>query len=81
MTKQKFDVTKHVLVPKHSKVSDKEKKELFEKYGISLIQLPKILKNDPFVDALGAKPGDVIKITRKSPTSGEAVFYRSVTSE
>ncbi|MEM2916550.1 MAG: DNA-directed RNA polymerase subunit RpoH/Rpb5 C-terminal domain-containing protein, partial [Candidatus Woesearchaeota archaeon] len=29
---KEYDVTKHVLVPKHSKLSEKEKKELFEKY-------------------------------------------------
>ena len=72
------DITKHLLVPKHAKISDKEKKELLEQYAISVEELPKILTKDAAVKPLNAKPGDVIKISRKSPTAGEAVFYRGV---
>ncbi len=73
-------VSKHILIPKHIKLNDKEKKELLEKYNISLKELPKILKDDPAITNLKVKPGDVIKIIRKSPTAGEAVFYRGVTN-
>ena len=78
MTKKKYDVRKHLLVPEHSKLNEKEKKELLEKYHITLKELPKIKKNDPSIDNLNAKEGDVIKIIRKSPTAGEAIFYRGV---
>ena len=71
-------VAKHVLIPEHLKLSEKEKKELLEKYNITLQELPKILKDDPAIASLNAKPGDVIKITRKSVTAGEAIFYRGV---
>ncbi len=66
------------LVPKHEILSEEEKKKLLEKFNISLKQLPRILITDPCVKALGAKVGDVIKITRKSPTAGEYFYYRVV---
>lgn len=76
--KKKIDVTKHILVPKHIKISEKEKKELFEKYKISLRELPKILKKDSAIKHLNLKQGDVVKIIRKSSSAGESVFYRGV---
>ncbi len=77
---QKYDVTKHVLVPKHSIASERERKELTEKYNLSGSELPRILKTDPAIQHLKAKDGDVIKIVRKSMTAGETVFYRRVVS-
>lgn len=76
--KRKYDIRKHILVPEHVKLSEKEKKELLERYHISLKELPKIRKKDPAIEHLDAKEGDIIKIIRKSPTAGEAVFYRGV---
>jgi DNA-directed RNA polymerase subunit H len=73
-----IDVKKHVLVPKHSKISEKEKGELFKKYEISGEALPIILKTDPAIEGMDLKPGDVIKIVRKSATAKTAVFYRVV---
>lgn len=75
---KKIDITKHALIPKHSKLSDKEKEELLKNYNIVVSNLPRIYKSDSAVEPLGAKPGDVIKIVRKSPTAGESVFYRVV---
>lgn len=74
----KFDIKKHALVPKHAKTSEKEKKELLEKYNISVYDLPLIKKNDPAIKDLDVKAGDVIKITRASATAGETIFYRCV---
>ena len=74
----KFEVNKHELVPKHSKLSEKEGKELFEKYSIELPNLPRIFKADPAIQNLDVKDGDIIKISRKSPTAGETTFYRRV---
>ncbi len=71
-------VLNHELVPKHEILSEEETRELLETLNITKEQLPKILSKDPVVRILGAKPGDVIKITRKSPTAGEAVYYRVV---
>ena len=77
---QKLDVSKHVLVPKHSKVSEKERKELFEKYAIELKDLPRVFKADPAIVDLDVKEGDIVKIVRNSPTAGLCVFYRRVVS-
>ena len=76
--KKKFKADKHFLIPKHAKLSDAQKEKLLEKYRVSLKELPRILKTDQAAISLEAKPGDVIKITRESPTAGEAVFYRVV---
>jgi DNA-directed RNA polymerase subunit H len=78
MAKKSFEVKKHVLVPEHSLVSEREKKKILEKYKISVFDLPQIKKNDSAIKDLDVKSGDVIKITRKSPTAGESIFYRCV---
>ncbi len=71
-------ILEHELVPKHEIVSVEEGMEILRKYGIRPEQLPWIRANDPIVKAIGAKPGDIIKIVRKSPTGGEIVVYRYV---
>ncbi|MBI3027519.1 DNA-directed RNA polymerase subunit H [Candidatus Woesearchaeota archaeon] len=79
MKKPKFKVDKHTLTPKHAKLSEKEKTQLLERYHVTSKELPKILKTDAALREMDAKPGDVVKITRKSPTAGESVFYRVIT--
>ena len=75
---KKLDVRKHTLVPKHQKLTEKEKEELLQRYDITTSELPKIIKNDLMAVGLAAKPGDVIEITRNSSTAGKSVFYRAV---
>jgi len=76
--KHHYDIMKHELVPRHIILSEKESKELLEKYNIKPDQLPKILHTDPAVVAIGAKPGQIVKIIRKSKTAKYAVAYRFV---
>lgn len=75
---KKFDVSKHYLVPKHTKLSDKEKKDILEKYNITLLNLPKIMIKDAAIANLKPKEGDVIKIIRVNPHVGNTIFYRCV---
>ena len=72
-----LDITKHILVPKHVKLSKEEVKELLEKYNISLKQLPTIFVKDPAIKNLNPEIGEVIKIIRKDDR-GEAMYYRVV---
>jgi DNA-directed RNA polymerase subunit H len=76
--KKVFSIFEHELVPKHIVLSKEEAEEVLKKYHIKPYQLPYIKKNDPAVKEIGAMPGDIIKIIRKSPTAGEAVVYRYV---
>jgi len=73
-----FDVTKHQLVPKHEVLSKEEAKEVLRRYQVKVHQLPRIKASDPVVKAIGAKVGDILKITRDSPTAGKTVAYRYV---
>ncbi|MEM1587971.1 MAG: DNA-directed RNA polymerase subunit H [Candidatus Bathyarchaeia archaeon] len=76
--KKVFSVFDHELVPKHIILSKEEAEEVLKKYHIKPYQLPYIKKSDPAAKEIGAKPGDIIKIIRKSPTAGEAIAYRYV---
>jgi len=59
-------------------MSEGELKSILSKYSIEKEQLPKIKAQDPVVKEIGAVVGDVVKITRKSQTAGEAEYYRLV---
>ena len=73
-----FDIFKHELVPKHEILPKEELEELLKKYRIKPYQIPRIKASDPAAKMIGAKPGDIIKIIRKSPTAGRSVAYRYV---
>jgi DNA-directed RNA polymerase subunit H len=77
-TSEKLEIQNHVLVPKHEKCSETEKKSVLQKYGAEIKDLPKINIHDAALYDLDVKPGDLIKITRESPTAGKALFYRVV---
>lgn len=47
-------------------------------FNASPAQFPYILVTDPIAKETGAKPGDFIRITRKSETAGSSVYYRYV---
>lgn len=68
----------HFLIPVHEKLSEKEKKVLFEQYNITIKELPKISVKDPSIRHLDAHVGDVIRISRNSEITGKAIYYRGV---
>jgi DNA-directed RNA polymerase subunit H len=78
LTTKKFNVLEHELVPDHILLTEEETQEVLKKYKIARGQLPKIKSSDVVVKQVGAKPGDVFKIIRKSLTAGKAVAYRLV---
>lgn len=65
-------------LPKAEIVPKEEARKILEQINAAPWQLPWISSSDPLVRALGAKPGDIIKIVRKSPTAKEIVVYRFV---
>jgi len=73
-----FDIFEHALVPMHEILGEKEKEQLLAQYKIHPYQMPQIKSTDPAVKAIGAKPGDILKIIRKSSTAGEHIAYRYV---
>lgn len=73
-----FDLFEHVLVPKHEILEEKEKEQLLTQLRVHPYQLPQISSSDPAVKAIGAKPGDLLRVIRKSPTAGKHIAYRYV---
>ena len=71
-------VPKHILVPKHEIMTKKDAEEILKTYHCRTTDLPLIFVNDPAIVGLGVKPGDMIKIIRKSATAGESFYYRYV---
>ncbi|NTV24382.1 MAG: DNA-directed RNA polymerase subunit H [Nanoarchaeota archaeon] len=75
---KEFDISQHVLVPKHTKLNQKDRDALLEKYRITTKELPKISIKDPAIAALGVELDDIVKIERPSPTAKTTLFYRRV---
>jgi DNA-directed RNA polymerase subunit H len=73
-----FDIFEHALVPRHEILAEKEANQLLELYKIKPYQMPQIKSTDPAVKAIGAKPGNILRIIRKSSTAGEHIAYRYV---
>lgn len=78
MGTRKVNILEHELVPQHILLSKEEALRILKRMGITRRQLPWLLASDPVAKAIGAKPGDVVMIVRKSPTSGTSVAFRVV---
>jgi len=73
-----FDIFEQTLVPKHEILKKEEREEILAQYRVKPYQLPWIGASDPACKAIGAKPGDIVRIIRDSPTAGKYVSYRYV---
>jgi DNA-directed RNA polymerase subunit H (RpoH/RPB5) len=72
-----FNILKHVIVPEHRVMTDKEVKDIMVKYNITHTnQLPDISRFDPVARVIGLRPGQVCHIIRPSKTAIEANYYR-----
>ncbi|NVM03319.1 MAG: DNA-directed RNA polymerase subunit H [Candidatus Helarchaeota archaeon] len=71
-----MNILEHEMVPKHEIISEEEANQILKKYRITPDQLPLIFNTDPVAMIIGAKPGDYIKVTRKSATAGLSIIYR-----
>lgn len=76
-----FNLFENRSVPKHEILKEDEKEQLLKEYKIHPYQLPQISFADPAVKVIGARPGDVLRVVRKSPTAGEHVAYRYVVEQ
>lgn len=72
-----FNILKHVLVPEHIIMDDKEVEEVMKKYNIKhKIEFPDISRFDPVARVIGLRPGDVCRIIRASKTAITTEYYR-----
>ncbi len=76
-----FNPREHFIVPMHEILSQEQVETLFTTYNVSPQNLPIILVGDASLAGLDAKMGDIVRITRASPTAGTAVYYRRVAYE
>jgi DNA-directed RNA polymerase subunit H len=74
-------VPNHVYVPKHEILNITDAQKVLKTYNCNPTDLPFIFVSDPAIVGLGVKPGDMIKITRKSGTAGVSIYYRYVVEE
>ena len=73
-----YNIARHALVPHHEVISDPVKiQELTTSYLVkSKGQFPILLRTDPMARYINAHPGDIVQITRASPSAGEYISYR-----
>ena len=79
MSEKNSEPTVHILVPKMEVASATDVEALCSKHGISIENLPRIRVTDHALIPIGSKVGDIIKVFRQSPTTGdESLYYRLV---
>ena len=77
MKEMMYNPMKHLLVPKHKKLSDEAVKKLMDELQLkSKTQLPLIQRQDIIARWIGLQQGDIVRITRYNDTSGKYYYYR-----
>jgi DNA-directed RNA polymerase I, II, and III subunit RPABC1 len=76
-TKQlQFDITTHRKVPPHRILTAEEKNAFLEKYRANTEFMPAIDSQDPMAKWIGARPGDIVEILRRSESAASTPYYR-----
>ena len=78
LVKKLRSIMNHFLVPIHEIIPEEKELEIINKFGGKKEKFPNILLSDPVIEELGAQKGNLIKITRESPTAGKSIYYRVV---
>lgn len=73
-----FKVSTHFLIPKHELLTREEAEQVKARCNATSSQFPYIQSTDSIAKEVGAKPGDFVRITRKSETAGTSIYYRYV---
>jgi len=73
-----FKVSTHFLIPKHELLSREEASQVLTRFNGTPSQFPYIQATDALAKEIGAKPGDMVRITRRSETAGTSTYYRYV---
>lgn len=72
------DIISHADQPKFEILSPKEIEQLKSEYNVSDYTIKKMIRSDAIAKYLALRKGDVVRIIRPSPTSGEGIDYRIV---
>ena len=87
-----INITKHIIVPKFTVLTETEKEDVLKSLRINCDQLPimnrfhendgtNIIIGDPIARFYGMKGGDIVKVQRNSVTSGLHYAYRYITGD
>lgn len=73
-----FDIIKHRDQPKYELLSPSEIEQFKSEYNATEYTTKKLLRTDPASKYYALRRGDVVRIIRSSPTSGQSIDYRIV---
>lgn len=73
-----FDITTHRMAMPHRVMKEDERTAMFKTYNVTKPgeQLPWIDSQDTMAKWIGAKPGDILEVTRHSDVAGPQLYYR-----
>lgn len=74
----KINIVDHILVPKHTVLTQEESKLVLQNYNARKKDMPLISSTDPIARYYNMKPDDICKIERPSIMTCNAPFYRIV---
>jgi DNA-directed RNA polymerase I, II, and III subunit RPABC1 len=71
-----IDTSAHRKVSPHRILTMEERTAFFERYRVKPEYMPAIDSQDPMAKWVGARPGDILEILRKSEAAGGPPYYR-----